>query len=352
MNSSPAGPRAAPAAVSPPSRRARWPSVLLGATVSLVALWAIAQSTDAGAAWGALTGSHPAWFAFAFATQLGATFFTLRRWQVLLTPYPTRLRVLAPVFFIAHLLNTLLPAKLGTVARVLLAAEEEKINTGLVLGSVAIEKVLDTLVMLVLMLALIPFVPLPEWLRDSLGASVALLLVALIGLAAVGRVREPLLALVARVETRVRGRPARRIADFTRGLLDSMARLSRGRTAGAVLLGTALVWLAGGAVNQLLFAAVGLALPWSAAWFLMVVLQIGTRVPALPANLGVFHYLVILALGVYGVDPSAALAYAILLHLIVFILPALIGAVCAWPVSARLALLLTGRARPSAGGPD
>jgi uncharacterized membrane protein YbhN (UPF0104 family) len=72
-----------------------------------------------------------------------------------------------------------------------------------------------------------------------------------------------------------------------------------------------------------------------------VALQFGTRIPALPANLGVFHYAVILALGFYGVNESVALAYAILLHLIVFILPAIIGAVCALPVSARLMMLVT-----------
>lgn len=67
--------------------------------------------------------------------------------------------------------------------------------------------------------------------------------------------------------------------------------------------------------------------------------------PALPANLGVFHYLVILALGVYRIPESAALAYAILLHLVVFILPAFLGAACALPLSARLAALVSAQWR-------
>ena len=69
--------------------------------------------------------------------------------------------------------------------------------------------------------------------------------------------------------------------------------------------------------------------------------SLGHVFPALPANLGVFHYALILALAFYGVNESVALAYAILLHLIVFVLPAVIGAVCALPVSARLVLLVT-----------
>jgi uncharacterized membrane protein YbhN (UPF0104 family) len=72
----------------------------------------------------------------------------------------------------------------------------------------------------------------------------------------------------------------------------------------------------------------GLDVPWTAAWFLLVVLQLGTRVPSLPANIGVFHYLVILALGLYTVNGTQALGYALVLHLLVFILPALLGVLC------------------------
>ncbi|HZQ05325.1 MAG TPA: lysylphosphatidylglycerol synthase transmembrane domain-containing protein [Anaerolineae bacterium] len=327
--------------LAPSSQRGTWISLLVGAALGILALALIARSVNLNLTLQALAASHLVLFLLAFLAQMIAVGFTLRRWQILLKPYPTHFLNLGQIFFIAHLLNTLLPAKLGTVARVLLAAESENLNVGLVLGSVAIEKVLDTLVMLVFLAILAPFAPLPLWLRESLTASVLLVLAAFVALVSAARFREQLLTGLASVESRLFGHESRRVAALASGMVESLVNLTQRREAVRVLFWTALIWLTGGIVNQLLLAAVGLSLDWTAAWFLLVVLQIGTRVPALPANLGVFHYLVILALGVYGVNESTALAYAILLHLIVFILPAFIGAACALPVSARLGTLLT-----------
>lgn len=325
--------------------RGTWLSLGIGALLSLLAFWLIARSVNVDATLAALADSQLGWFLLAFVLQLGATLASVRRWQILLRPYPTRFPVLAQIVFVSGLLNTLLPAKLGTVARVLLAAEEEKLNVGFVLGSVAIEKVLDTLVMLVLFLVLAPFAPLPEWARDSLGVSAFLVLGGVVLLATVGRLREPLLKAMARWETKIFGPRSQRLSTFVRGMLESLVNLRGRREVLAVLFWTAVMWTIGVAVNYVLFLALGMDLPWSAAVFLLVALQIGTRVPALPANLGVFHYLVILALGVYGIPESTALAYAILLHLVVFILPAFIGAACALPLSARLTGLVTAQLR-------
>lgn len=326
------------------SRRA-WLPLAFGALLSILAFGLIARSVNLDATLAALAFAQLGWFLLAFVLQLGATLASVRRWQILLQPYPTRFLILAQIVFVAHLLNTLLPAKLGTAARVLLAAEQENLNVGFALGSVAIEKVLDTLVMLVLFLLLVPFAPLPEWARDSLSLSALSVLVGIFLLVSIERLREPLLNALARSEVKIFGTQSQRFTTFARGILESLANLRERREAFTVLLWTIIIWGFGIAVNYVLFLSLGIALPWSAAVFLLVVLQIGTRVPALPANLGVFHYLVILGLGAYGVPESAALAYAILLHLAIFILPAFIGAACALPLSARLTVLVSAQLR-------
>jgi uncharacterized protein (TIRG00374 family) len=172
-----------------------------------------------------------------------------------------------------------------------------------------------------------------------------LFLLTLLVLASVRRLREPLLKGLTRLEARVLGTGSQSVVTFARGVLESLVNLTQRREVASVLFWTLCVWLAGGAVNQLLFFALNISVPWSAAWLVMVALQLGTRIPALPANLGVFHYVTILTLGFYGVNESAALAYAILLHLIVFVLPAFIGAVCALPLSARLLSLVSNGLR-------
>lgn len=320
-------------------------SLLIGTIVSGIAFWLIWRETDLAASMALLLarldGNPGAWAlaALAFGIQTLATLFVLRRWQVMLHPHPTSFWRLAQVFYLAHLLNTTLPLKLGTAARVALAAESEHLNLGFVLSSLIAEKALDTLAMLLLVVALTPFLPLPEWLREPLVVSVWLTLFAcccwgtalLCPCALVRRARASILDLT----TRHRALCAT-ACRFVHGMVENITTLTRRREALRILFWTLWVWLAGGAVNQLLLSALGIHADWNAAWLLLVALQIGTRLPSLPANLGVFHYTTLVTLALYGVDETAALGYAVLLHLIVFILPACLGAALAWPIGVRL----------------
>jgi uncharacterized protein (TIRG00374 family) len=97
-----------------------------------------------------------------------------------------------------------------------------------------------------------------------------------------------------------------------------------------LLAGTIIIWAIYAAVNYVLLAAVGAPLSWLAALFLLAVLQLGVAIPSSPGRVGVFHYLAVQVLAVFGVDQGMAVTYAVLLHLISVMLPAGLGAILAW----------------------
>jgi uncharacterized protein (TIRG00374 family) len=303
-------------------------ALTLGIGIGLVALWLAVRGVDFEQILALVLQSDVVLELLAFGAVMSATVVTLLRWQQMLRPYPTDFLRLFRVFLIAHLLNTLLPAKLGTGARICLAAESEQVNVGFVFGTVTAEKVIDTLAMLIVFLVLMLWVPLPEWLRDTLMISTAGVIVAFVALVGVRRVGQAITAWLARIEHKYLGGRSWKLSAAVGGLVESSQSLLTQRRMLALWGYTGVVWLAGGLANQLLLYAMGLDVPWTAAWFLLVVLQLGTRVPSLPANIGVFHYLVILALGLYTVNGTQALGYALVLHLLVFILPALLGVLC------------------------
>jgi hypothetical protein len=61
---------------------------------------------------------------------------------------------------------------------------------------------------------------------------------------------------------------------------------------------------------------------------LLVVLQVGTVPPSLPGRLGVFNYLTVLTLGIYGVERGPAAAYSLGLYIVAYLPKVLIGAAC------------------------
>ena len=63
------------------------------------------------------------------------------------------------------------------------------------------------------------------------------------------------------------------------------------------------------------------------AVLVLIIVQVGMIPPSTPAGLGVFEYLCILALGLVGVSPEAALSYGLVLHAVVLLPPLAWGAV-------------------------
>ena len=78
-------------------------------------------------------------------------------------------------------------------------------------------------------------------------------------------------------------------------------------------------------LNQLLLWSLDIDVPLLAPLLLLVVLQIGVRVPSSPGSIGVLHYLSVLTLELFGVGRDLALSYGVLLHLVTYLPPSLLG---------------------------
>jgi hypothetical protein len=88
-----------------------------------------------------------------------------------------------------------------------------------------------------------------------------------------------------------------------------------------------LIWAMTAFLNQLILWCLGIDVPLVAPLLLLVVLQIGVRVPSSPGSIGVFHYLSVVTLGLFGVEKELALSYGVLLHLVTYLPPSLLGVV-------------------------
>jgi uncharacterized membrane protein YbhN (UPF0104 family) len=96
----------------------------------------------------------------------------------------------------------------------------------------------------------------------------------------------------------------------------------------------------------------GIQVPLLATLLLLIVLQVGARVPALPSSLGVFHYLVVLTLSPFLVDKDLAVSYALVLHAMIFLIPSLLGVFCLWRAHWGLGRLWNLEAVPKSGSVD
>ena len=125
-----------------------------GIAISAIAIWILIQSVDISKAFDVLRTASPAWIAVMLVTTTIDVGARGARWRALLAPiaplpYPAGPRL----HYIGYLANNVLPARLGELYRSHALGEGEDVSRTTVLGTVVVERVVDT-VMVVAIAAL------------------------------------------------------------------------------------------------------------------------------------------------------------------------------------------------------
>jgi len=213
------------------------------------------------------------------------------------------------------------------VMRSVLTARRGGAPTGRVLGSLVVERFADVLMLLVLAVGLSGLVSFPVAIRVGVITFAGVAAVALI---TVWLAADWLPVIVRRVVGLVSPSFASSLGSvfesFSTGVRSSALS---GQLPVTVML-SALAWVLSGISVILTIRAFGLQVPWFAGLFVMLVINLGGVIPASPGALGVYHYLVVLALSLWTSDSSAALGYAVVNHALGLILMALCGVIALW----------------------
>ncbi len=90
-------------------------------------------------------------------------------------------------------------------------------------------------------------------------------------------------------------------------------------------LQTLLLWVFMGASNYFVFLTFGFDIPFEASFVLLVVVSILIMAPSTPGFIGVYHYGVVISLGLYGIPVEEAGACALVLHATQYIVITLMG---------------------------
>ncbi len=285
---------------------------LAGLLLSAVALFLVVQKVDWGVLGDTVRRVHLGWLLAAVLVEILSLLINALRWRWLYWPHhrPSTGQLFW-VLNVAQLANTVLPGRLGLLVRTVMSGGDEGTSRATTLGTLAVEKVMEALTLLPLGLLLSLSLDLPDWLRISAASTGGLLMVALLLLGIGLRWRR-------QIEDRVSPFLGGRLAVLAGKLLDGLDAL-RSTRAGVWIWAWSLVyWALVAAINFLVIQAVGVSLPVLASLALLFVLQIGVRIPSSPGSLGVFDYLGVVTLALFGVERSTALGITLLLHVVTF----------------------------------
>ncbi len=294
----------------------------IGIIISLVSVYLVLRGVDLGQTASLVSGARLPWLGLAMVGITADMVFRALRWQRLIAPIrPVPLRRLSGYMLIGYLANNVLPARLGELVRSHYLGDREGISRSATLGTVVVERVVDTVVLVAIGAAAILVLNIRGVIVSAILVGVALAGLLVVALA------------VALAAHRLPG--ARHIAAFlgrwprfkgmVRRLRDGLRVAALPRTIAASALLSVLAWSCTVLVVLAVGQALGIELTVGEGALLAAGTNLATAIPSGPGYLGTFEYAGQTIAAAFGLAASKGLALALLVHVLTLALSSVGG---------------------------
>lgn len=301
-----------------PALRLRTATRLAACAILATLLVVAVRRFDLARVAAAIVASRPQWLLLAAVCYAGILPLWALQWRVLAPPErrPSFATLFGVIAMTSSVLNTT-PMLVGEAAAVVFLVTRAGLSRAAALSVLAMDQLILGVAKVSLLVLAAWLVVLPLWMERglrSLAGGVALLLVVLLTVAWGEQT-------MARATSRLPAR-ARRALHAVAAALAPLRSPSRG----AAALGLALAKKLAEVIAILCIQrAFGVVLPAATAVLILAALNLATLLPVVPANIGVYEAVVVIAYGSLGVDAERALAMALVQHACYFVVLALPG---------------------------
>ena len=265
-----------------------------------------------------LAGMRNVKYAFLIPTLLlilCTSFLRSVRWGVILSPIDKiSQKRLFPITCIGYMALTLIPMRIGELLRPYLVSTKSQIPLSSALGTIFVERVLDLLTLLFILVLVVSISNIPEWIIGAghvfLLTFVVLICILFLLYYKTGfclRLFRPLLnRLPQKLNIRIEG--------LVRNFVEGFRIISNPKRFLYTIFLSVLIWVFSGLGVYCLFFFHSFHLSLISAFAVLVITVIGVSLPAAPGFLGNFQFACIMALSICGVAKSDAFAFSMVFY--------------------------------------
>jgi uncharacterized protein (TIRG00374 family) len=296
---------------------------LLGVGISLVTIFVIVRGVDLAEVGSILGTAQLGWVALMFACVALDLSIRSLRWKRLLAPiHPVPYLRTAGYLLVGYLANNVLPARLGELVRCHYLGDREGISRTTALGTVVVERVVDTAVVVTIASLAIVVLQVKGLVANAVLFGLAVTAIGIVVLAVL--VVAHRLPGADRLVALAEGWP--RVADIARKLHGGLAVAGRPRTLLETLGLSGLAW--GATIVSFAAAgqAIGIELTTAQAALLASGVALASAVPAGPGNLGTFDLAGVVIASSFGLERERAVALVVLAHAAALVVTSIGGA--------------------------
>lgn len=248
------------------------------------------------------------------------------RWGVILQPLEKIGQLpLFSVTCVGFLAIAAIPARIGELARPYLISKRSSIKMSAALGTVIVERFLDSFTVLGMALIVLMLFDLPSWmLVASIIFSIFALALFCFILFLILR-REAALKFVNSILTRLPGKLAGKIDQVIHHFIDGLQIITNIKLLLYLLILSIVIWLLDVLAIYVLLLAFGFNLPIIASFILMILVIVGIAIPTAPGFVGNWHYFCYLALSIFNITKTDAFSFAFIHHFLSMVLVLILG---------------------------
>jgi glycosyltransferase 2 family protein len=277
----------------------KWIKLILAALLAVALFYLAMRGVRFADAWRVMRNIRWFYLAAGLLLVLVSPLVRAWRWRKLYEGEVPEFWMLVRAIVVGQTLNFAVPFRTGDVARVFMVGGR-KLDAA---GTLVFEKLMDAGLFAALCL-LLPFVwVVPGWLE---GPRLSVIVMAAAFLAAI--------VILAMILPRF----------FT---FPKIVRMPPVKRIPILAVTTLFLGISGVALNDFVIRSLHIDATLIASVVLLVILQVGVAVPSTPGKVGIFQYLAVRGLSLFGVDSAQALAFGLILHILIFLPPALMAAV-------------------------
>ncbi len=273
-------------------------------------------------------------------------YFRAVRWRFVLKPLGSFSSIrIFPLIVIGMLVNNILPARLGIVARAYILGEKESVSKMAVGGTMVVEQISDGVILILFAAIISFFVPLEGLLQQVIYITSGLFIVSLV--LSLALVSSPRLAQAA-INVVLRFLPKRLRERTERWLLLLIEGLGIMRSPGQlfiVFILAALVWLCEAGLFYMVGFAFDLGLPFYVYLLAVSVANLAWVLLMTQGGLGPFDFALQQILIAFGISVGVASSYTLVSHALILMLTIPPGFVFLWMENLSLAQITRGRQR-------
>lgn len=301
--------------------------VLLGVAVSLVFLWIAFSGLNPAAVWSYVQRVQVMWLLVGVAVFFVSMVLIAWRWGFLLRGVERLpLMYLSGLVSIAYMGNNVYPLRAGEFLRIFLLQRDYRVPVARTTTTIFIERIFDGFIMLMFIVVPLQFIDIDSpQLHQAVdittpifgGGLLAFLILAL---------NPGWIRLLTRAASRsLPGKVGALVYKLSEDVISGMDSLRQPRWLAAALLASVATWVFNAAVYWIVSFAFGLDLGFPVFLVVTGAVNLAGVLPASPGQVGVFEFFVSTVLIAVGVGEELAIAYALVVHLVIWLPPTLLG---------------------------